>query len=564
MEEVPAANSSDKSATGDQSSPSAAVTNTDNNSPSTTTARRSTPPLSKVKTEPAETVAFNEGAVKNCNTASRNSTEASMNRPQVKNEESTLRDDSADCDSGNEPHLATTTTDSASSATPLNLSVKKRRTDSTPQTTKDRCLLHQRSAFETVGRNGPMIGTPASSALSMALSSAPSPYVLNRLLPFSFLSTAPPCGGPNDIDMRTPNDHRPSSQDMLLGSYFGVSPTGKHQRPFKAYNPMDPMSALQISGLNLPLRHGNGTNLMPKGTSSSSSNGKTLSTAQYLTDQLLQPYRQYLQQMQQASSTPNPLSPLSTCSISSTGLSGSAAAAAVREKRGDHTCNSNNNEEDSSGSSPSRSVSLPQSTPTSTSCKQQHSPKQTNGAAPITPSPPEVTSTSHPHTESHHHHHNNNHHVNCRQLLAGRCLTSTSPSGSDTGASSGGMNSSTSPVTSEEPIDRPRESNNIGESQSDRSKLINGNSSEAAIMATQDMSRRKGRVLPETLKDEAYWERRRKNNEAAKRSRDARRAKEDEIAVRAALLEQENMRLRIEVAALKAETEKLRQMLLKG
>jgi hypothetical protein len=34
------------------------------------------------------------------------------------------------------------------------------------------------------------------------------------------------------------------------------------------------------------------------------------------------------------------------------------------------------------------------------------------------------------------------------------------------------------------------------------------------------------------IKDDAYWERRRKNNEAAKRSRDARRAKEDEIALR--------------------------------
>lgn len=75
-------------------------------------------------------------------------------------------------------------------------------------------------------------------------------------------------------------------------------------------------------------------------------------------------------------------------------------------------------------------------------------------------------------------------------------------------------------------------------------------------------ARRKGRSLPDSLKDDAYWERRRKNNEAAKRSRDARRAKEDEIAIRAALLEQENMRLRIEVAALKAETDKLRQMLL--
>lgn len=32
--------------------------------------------------------------------------------------------------------------------------------------------------------------------------------------------------------------------------------------------------------------------------------------------------------------------------------------------------------------------------------------------------------------------------------------------------------------------------------------------------------------------DEGYWERRKKNNEAAKRSRDARRAKEDQMALR--------------------------------
>ncbi|XP_013782712.1 uncharacterized protein LOC106466940 [Limulus polyphemus] len=64
-----------------------------------------------------------------------------------------------------------------------------------------------------------------------------------------------------------------------------------------------------------------------------------------------------------------------------------------------------------------------------------------------------------------------------------------------------------------------------------------------------------------SLSDEAYWEKRRKNNEAAKRSRDARRAKEDEIAIRAAFLEQENLRLRVEVAALKSETVKLRCLL---
>lgn len=59
-------------------------------------------------------------------------------------------------------------------------------------------------------------------------------------------------------------------------------------------------------------------------------------------------------------------------------------------------------------------------------------------------------------------------------------------------------------------------------------------------------------------KTAAYWERRRKNNEAAKRSRDARRAKEDEIAIRAAFLEQENIKLKYELASLRNETAKLR------
>lgn len=74
-------------------------------------------------------------------------------------------------------------------------------------------------------------------------------------------------------------------------------------------------------------------------------------------------------------------------------------------------------------------------------------------------------------------------------------------------------------------------------------------------------AKRRSRQNGETVKDEAYWERRRKNNEAAKRSRDARRAKEDEIAIRAAFLEQENLKLRVEVASLKSETAKLRCLL---
>ena len=68
-------------------------------------------------------------------------------------------------------------------------------------------------------------------------------------------------------------------------------------------------------------------------------------------------------------------------------------------------------------------------------------------------------------------------------------------------------------------------------------------------------------TFDENCKEDTYKERRRKNNEAAKRSRDARRAKEDEIALRAALLERENLQLKVEVAQLKQETSNLRCML---
>lgn len=54
-------------------------------------------------------------------------------------------------------------------------------------------------------------------------------------------------------------------------------------------------------------------------------------------------------------------------------------------------------------------------------------------------------------------------------------------------------------------------------------------------------------------KDESYRERRRKNNAAAKKSRDRRRYKEDEIAIRAAFLERENLELKFENAALRKQ-----------
>ncbi|XP_046435405.1 thyrotroph embryonic factor isoform X3 [Neodiprion pinetum] len=63
--------------------------------------------------------------------------------------------------------------------------------------------------------------------------------------------------------------------------------------------------------------------------------------------------------------------------------------------------------------------------------------------------------------------------------------------------------------------------------------------------------------------DDKYWARRRKNNMAAKRSRDARRMKQNQIALRAGFLEKENMGLRQELDRLKNENILLRDKLSK-
>ncbi|XP_029014546.2 LOW QUALITY PROTEIN: TEF transcription factor, PAR bZIP family member b [Betta splendens] len=59
--------------------------------------------------------------------------------------------------------------------------------------------------------------------------------------------------------------------------------------------------------------------------------------------------------------------------------------------------------------------------------------------------------------------------------------------------------------------------------------------------------------VPDEQKDEKYWSRRKKNNMAAKRSRDARRLKENQITVRASFLERENAALRSQVAELRKD-----------
>jgi len=54
------------------------------------------------------------------------------------------------------------------------------------------------------------------------------------------------------------------------------------------------------------------------------------------------------------------------------------------------------------------------------------------------------------------------------------------------------------------------------------------------------IKKRSRSFIPDEKKDETYWDRRMKNNVAARRSREARRLKENQIALRAAFLEKEN------------------------
>ena len=54
--------------------------------------------------------------------------------------------------------------------------------------------------------------------------------------------------------------------------------------------------------------------------------------------------------------------------------------------------------------------------------------------------------------------------------------------------------------------------------------------------------------LNDATKPEGYWEKRRKNNEAARRSRNVRKQKEHETAVRAEFLEKENEKLKMKLS----------------
>ena len=67
--------------------------------------------------------------------------------------------------------------------------------------------------------------------------------------------------------------------------------------------------------------------------------------------------------------------------------------------------------------------------------------------------------------------------------------------------------------------------------------------------------------VPNEMKDEKYWARRKKNNVAAKRSRDTRRFKENQIVIAATYLEHENETLRKQLEEYKKMTTQLQTRL---
>ncbi|VDO52392.1 unnamed protein product [Haemonchus placei] len=71
-------------------------------------------------------------------------------------------------------------------------------------------------------------------------------------------------------------------------------------------------------------------------------------------------------------------------------------------------------------------------------------------------------------------------------------------------------------------------------------------------------TKKKPNPVPPELKDEAYFERRKRNNESARRSREARRQKEDVNFRKLELVQQDNIRLKAELQRVLMELERLK------
>ena len=65
--------------------------------------------------------------------------------------------------------------------------------------------------------------------------------------------------------------------------------------------------------------------------------------------------------------------------------------------------------------------------------------------------------------------------------------------------------------------------------------------------------------IPEHMKDNKYWAKRRRNNEAAQISREAKRRKENQIIMRASFLEVENSSLKKDVQKIRESNDVIRE-----
>ena len=122
--------------------------------------------------------------------------------------------------------------------------------------------------------------------------------------------------------------------------------------------------------------------------------------------------------------------------------------------------------------------------------------------------------------------------------------------------------SSTTNRSLRSPLGSPTDNRlNSGPSQQ---SLSSGDPSSSLSPTIKAPPKKRSMAVPDKLKDSSYWEKRKKNNDSAKRSRDGRRFKEEQIAMRVIFMENENVRLRAEVSFLKSEVEKLRGMIYAG
>lgn len=88
-------------------------------------------------------------------------------------------------------------------------------------------------------------------------------------------------------------------------------------------------------------------------------------------------------------------------------------------------------------------------------------------------------------------------------------------------------------------------------SESHEGSNLSGNEGSGGKYSDKSFARKQREFIPENRKDELYWEKRRKNNEAARRSREKRRMHDMVLENRIVSLEQDNSRLRHELNLLK-------------